>query len=69
MDRELLQTQKEIVMLLAILAKRNIVQSSLILEMGAVGFTPKRIAELLNTTSNTVSVTLIKARKRSNKRK
>ena len=65
MDKELLQTQKEIVMLLAILAKRNTVQASLILEMAAVGFTPKRIAELLDTTPNTVSVSLLKAKKRS----
>lgn len=69
MDKELLQTQKEIVMLLAILAKRNTLQTSLITEMASVGFTPKRIAELLETTPNTVSVSLLKARKRVKKTK
>lgn len=63
MDKEFLQTQKEIVMLLAILAKRGVMQTSLIKEMGSVGFNPKRIAELLDTSSNTVRVTLSVAKK------
>ena len=63
MDKELLQTQKEIVMMLTILAKREILQSALIQEMSAVGFAPKRIAELLHTTSNTVNVALNRAKK------
>jgi hypothetical protein len=69
MEKELLQTQKEIVMLLAVLAKRSVLQSSLIVEMASVGFLPKRIAELLSTTPNTVSVSLLKARKRTKKSK
>ena len=68
MDKELLQTQKEIVMLLAILAKRGTLQSTLIQEMGAVGFSPKRIAELLDTTPNTVNVALSNARKKKTKK-
>ena len=68
MDKELLQTQKEIVMLLAILAKRGTLQSVLIQEMGVVGFSPKRIAELLDTTSNTVNVALSNARKKKGKK-
>ena len=68
MDKELLQTQKEIVMLLAILAKRGTLQSALIQEMGTVGFSPKRIAELLDTTSNTVNVALSNARKKKAKK-
>lgn len=64
MDKELLQTQKEIVMMLTVLAKRGILQSVLIREMRAAGFLPKRIAELLNTTSNTVNVALSKSRKK-----
>jgi hypothetical protein len=64
MDKELLQTQKEIVMLLAVLAKRNTLQSLVIMEMASVGFSPKRIAELLGTSPNSVSVTLLKSRKR-----
>jgi len=63
MDKELLQTQKEIAMLLAILVKRGTLQSAVIQEMGNVGFTPKRIAELLNTSPNTVRVALHHARK------
>jgi predicted transcriptional regulator len=55
--------QKEIVMLLAILVKRGAIQSKVIQELGEVGFSPKRIAELLNTTPNTVSVSLHKAKK------
>lgn len=68
MEKEFLQTQKEIVMLLAILAKRGAVQTTLIHEMDGVGFSPKRIAELLNTTPNTVSVALSNARKKKSKK-
>lgn len=67
MDKELLKTQKEIVMMLTVLAKRGIVQSVLIQETNAVGFLPKRIAELLDTTSNTVNVALSKSRKKKKK--
>lgn len=63
MDKEILQTQKEIVSLLAILVKRGSIQSSVIQEMGSVGITPKRIAELLDTSANTVNVALHHARK------
>jgi len=45
MDKEFLKTQKEIVMLLAILVKRDVLQSTVIQEMGTIGFSPKRIAE------------------------
>ncbi len=50
-------------MLLAILVKRGEVQSAVIQEMDSVGFSPKRIAELLETSPNTVSVALHHARK------
>jgi DNA-directed RNA polymerase specialized sigma24 family protein len=63
MDEEILKTQKEIVMLLAILVRRGVLQAKVIQEMGSVGFSPKRIAELLSTSSNTVSVSLHHARK------
>jgi predicted transcriptional regulator len=68
MDEEILRTQKEIVMLLAILVKRGALQAKVIQEMGSVGLSPKRIAELLDTSPNTVSVSLHHARK-SKKRK
>lgn len=54
---------EEIVMLLAILVRRGTLQSTVIQEMGGVGFSPKRIAELLDTSSNTVNVALYHARK------
>lgn len=66
MDKEILQTQKEIVALLAILVKRESIQSKVIQEMGSVGISPKRIAELLDTSTNTVNVALHHARKNKN---
>ncbi|PIR68121.1 hypothetical protein COU49_03015 [Candidatus Nomurabacteria bacterium CG10_big_fil_rev_8_21_14_0_10_35_16] len=63
MDRLYTQELKEIAQLLAILVKRGILQSTVIQEMGSVGMSPKRIAELLGTSSNTVNVALHNARK------
>ena len=63
MDKEPSETQKEIVGLLAILVKRDQKQSTLIEEMDSVGFKPKRIAEILKTTSNNVNVALHSIRK------
>jgi DNA-directed RNA polymerase specialized sigma24 family protein len=54
----------EAVRLLAILAKRGVSQATIITELNNAGFQPKRIADLLGTTPNTVSVTLHAARKR-----
>lgn len=54
---------EEVVGLLAILVKRETLQSTVIKEMDSVGFTPKRIAELLQTSPNSVSVTLHQAKK------
>jgi predicted transcriptional regulator len=58
---------EEIVGLLAILVKRDSLQTTVIKEMSGVGFTPKRIAELLKTSPNAVSVTLHQAKKAKNK--
>lgn len=69
MDKELLQTQKEIVMLLAILVRRGSLQSTSIQEMSSVGFSPKRISELLNTSPNSVSVALHKSKKKEKNEK
>jgi hypothetical protein len=63
MDEEILKTQKEIVMLLALLVRRGVLQAKVIQEMGSVGFSSRRIAELVGTSSNTVSVALHYARK------
>lgn len=63
MDKNFSQELREIAMLLAILVKRGTLQSTVIQEMGKVGMPPKRIAELLGTSPNTVSVALHHARK------
>lgn len=67
--KELIEIQKEAVRLLAILVRRGAVQSAVIQELGSVGFGPKRIAELLNTTPNTVSVALAQSKKKTSKSK
>ncbi len=58
---------EEIVGLLTILVRRDSLLTTTMREMGGVGFAPKRIAELLNTTPNAVRVTLHQARKIKNK--
>lgn len=63
MERLYTQELKDIAQLLAILVKRGTLQSTVIQEMGSVGMSPKRIAELLDTSQNTVNVALSKARK------
>jgi DNA-directed RNA polymerase specialized sigma24 family protein len=67
-DELLIERLDEMVRLLAVIAKRSTRQVDLITELGAQGFAPKRIAELLGTTPNAVSVTLHKMRS-SNKQK
>lgn len=63
MDEAYSKELEEIAQLLAILVKRGILQSTVIKEMGDVGMSPKRIAELLGTSTNTVNVALHHARK------
>jgi len=63
LDDELLQRLDEMVRLLAIIAKRGMRQSELISELGQQGLSPTRIAQLLGTSPNAVSVTLHKMRK------
>lgn len=58
MDKEILQVMEDSVKLLTILVKRNTIQTQLIKEMSDVGFPPKRIGELLKTSSNNVRVSL-----------
>ncbi len=62
-DDLVLQRLDEMVRLLAVIAKRGTRQSDLILELGDQGLSPKRIAELVGTSANAVSVTLHKMRK------
>ena len=68
MDKDILQAQKEIASLLAVLVKRGVTQSTVIQEMGNAGISPKRISELLGTSSNTVNVALHHARKNKAKK-
>jgi CRP-like cAMP-binding protein len=61
--QELISLQRDTVGLLALLVKRGATQPDLIKELNSIGFTPKRIAELLDTTANTVSVSLNKMKR------
>ena len=63
MDKELLEIQQDIARLLTVLVRRGVMQATLIKELDAVGFKPKRISELLDTTPNTVNVALHSIRK------
>lgn len=63
MEKETNKLLEEIVMLLTAWLKRGMRQSSVIQELDSVGFSPKRIAELLDTTPNNVSVTLSQSKK------
>lgn len=55
----------DIARLLSILVRRDAeTQTAVILEMSRAGLRNTRIAELLGTTSNTVNVTVQKAKKR-----
>lgn len=57
---------EEVVRLLAIQLRRQTEsQAEAIEEMNRAGFGPKRIADLLGTTPNTVNVSLAKKKKRS----
>lgn len=66
-DKEIITLLEEISALLTIQVKRGISQSTLIREMGELGIQPKRIAELVGTTANTVRVALHHIKKSSKK--
>ncbi len=59
------KTEQDVVRLLTILVKRERKQSDLISEMSSVGFKPTRIAELLDTTANTVNVALSRIKRKN----
>ena len=59
------QKMEEMVRLLAIMARRSVSQTDLIVQLHAQGFSPKRIAELVGTSPNVVSVTLHKSKRKS----
>ena len=53
----------ELARLLTVIAKRGTTQTALIYELADLNFEPKRIAELIGTTPNTVSVLLYQRKK------
>lgn len=57
-EEEVSQQLRRIVRLLTVLATKGMSQKDQITVLASAGFQPKEIAELLNTTPNTVSVTL-----------
>lgn len=66
-NKESITLLKEIVALLAVQVKRGVSQTTLIGELSDTGFQPKRIAEIVGTTSNTVRVALYHYKKSSQK--
>jgi hypothetical protein len=63
-----MEHQEELVRLKVIELRRQVGnQTEMIVELNRAGFGPTRIAELLGTTSNTVNVTLVKARRSKGK--
>jgi len=60
---------KEIIALLSIQVKRGAPKINLIKEMNEAGFQPKRIAEIIGTTANTVRVALSRAQKTKKSKK
>jgi DNA-directed RNA polymerase specialized sigma24 family protein len=67
--QEVLQRVERIERLLSILATKDLKQREQIVMLSRAGITPREIAHLLGTTSNTVSVTLAQARKHSGRSK
>jgi predicted transcriptional regulator len=64
-DESILEELKKITRLLSLVATRGLTQRDQIAALARVGFGPKQIAELLGTTSNTVSVYLHGLRRQS----
>lgn len=68
MKDELTEEIKKLNKLLILLLTKELSQNEKIIFLDKSGFQPKDIAEIINTTPNTVRVTLAKIRKNSNKR-
>ena len=66
-DDEILRELQRMTKLLSVIAMHGMTQRERIATLAQVGFSPKQIAELLSTTSNTVSVYLSHLRKRKNR--
>jgi hypothetical protein len=68
-DEQIITFLSEITMLLGLLVKGNRSQTLIIKELSEVGFQPKRIAELIGTTANTVRVALHQIKRTKAKKK
>lgn len=68
MKDELTEEIKKLNKLLILLLTKDLSQNEKIIFLDKSWFQPKDIAEIINTTPNTVRVTLAKIRKNSNKR-
>lgn len=62
-NKEITNLLKEIVALLSVQIKRGVSQTTAIKELSEAGMQPKRIAEIVNTTPNTVRVALYHLKK------
>jgi DNA-directed RNA polymerase specialized sigma24 family protein len=64
-----MDTQEEVVRLLAIQIRRTSTsQAEVVREMSRAGFAPKRIAELLGSSPNSVNQVLAEAKRRATKK-
>lgn len=64
MNDEILSEIKKLNKLLVLILMKDFKQNEKILFLNSSGFSPKEIAEIIGTTSNTISVTLNKLKKR-----
>lgn len=62
-DEVVLEKLDRVLRLLAVIAVKGMSQTEQIAVLDRVGFTPKEIAEIVGTTSNTVRVGLVAIRK------
>ena len=68
-DHEAVEKLDQILRILVVLATRGLKQREQIAVLDGAGFSPKAIAELLGTSSNTVRVELVALRKANRARK
>lgn len=66
-EKEIIKRFDAVIKLLTISSMKEKNQTEKIILLNSTGFTPKEISEILNTTSNTVNVTLSKIKNKSKK--
>lgn len=69
MNEELLNEVKRTNRLLVVMATKDLSQTDKIDTLYKAGYSPKEIAEMIGTTSNTVNVTINKLKKVNTKKK